>query len=86
MQSNDDTTPAGAPEPGDQPTEPTTPQDPAPEPERPRRLYRSQDERMIAGVAGGLGDYFGIDPVIVRVIAVVLVFAGGAGLLLYAAA
>lgn len=90
MQSNDDTTSAGAPEPGDQPTEPTTPQsapqEPALEPERARRLYRSKDERMIAGVAGGLGDYFGIDPVIVRVVAVALVFAGGAGLLLYLAA
>ncbi len=58
----------------------------AAEPDRPRRLFRSKDERMIAGVAGGLGEYFGIDPVIVRVIAVVLVFAGGAGLLLYLAA
>src|SRR5690242_2787193 len=52
----------------------------------PRRLYRSRDERMIAGVCGGIAEYFAIDPVIVRVIAVALVFAGGAGLLAYAAA
>ncbi|MEA2228287.1 MAG: hypothetical protein QOF04_1917 [Solirubrobacteraceae bacterium] len=52
----------------------------------PRRLYRSRDDRMIAGVCGGLARYFGIDPVIVRVAAVALVFAGGAGLLAYLAA
>jgi phage shock protein PspC (stress-responsive transcriptional regulator) len=52
----------------------------------PRRLYKSRDERMIAGVCGGIAEYFGIDPVIVRVIAVALVFAGGAGLLAYLAA
>jgi phage shock protein PspC (stress-responsive transcriptional regulator) len=52
----------------------------------PRRLYRSRDDRMIAGVCGGLAEYFGIDAVIVRVIAVALVFAGGAGLLAYVAA
>src|SRR4051794_32482634 len=52
----------------------------------PRRLYKSRDERMIAGVCGGIAEYFGIDPVIVRVIAVALVFAGGAGLLAYVAA
>jgi len=34
----------------------------------PRRLYRSRDERMISGVSGGLGVYFGIDPALVRVL------------------
>jgi phage shock protein PspC (stress-responsive transcriptional regulator) len=52
----------------------------------PRRLYRSRDERLIGGVCGGLAEYFGIDPVIVRIIAVALVFAGGAGILAYLAA
>ena len=33
-----------------------------------KRLYRSRDERMIAGVCGGLGEYFGIDPTLVRLI------------------
>lgn len=55
-------------------------------PPAPRRLYKSRDDRVIAGVCGGLAEYFGIDPVIVRVIAVALVFAGGAGLLAYVAA
>jgi phage shock protein PspC (stress-responsive transcriptional regulator) len=52
----------------------------------PRRLKRSRDDRLIAGVCGGLGRYFGIDPVIFRVGAVALVFLGGAGVLLYLAA
>jgi phage shock protein PspC (stress-responsive transcriptional regulator) len=52
----------------------------------PRRLFRSRNERVIAGVCGGLARYLNVDPVIVRVAAVALVFAGGAGLLLYAAA
>ena len=33
----------------------------------PRRLYRSSRERMLCGVAGGVGEYFNIDPVLVRV-------------------
>ena len=33
-----------------------------------KRLYRSRDERMIAGVCGGLGEYFGIDPTLIRLI------------------
>ena len=52
----------------------------------PRRLYRSRSDRMIAGVCGGLARYLNVDPVIVRVVAVALIFVGGAGLLLYAAA
>src|SRR5215210_2383217 len=53
---------------------------------RPRRLERSREERWIAGVCGGLGDYLGIDPVIVRLAAVALVFAGGVGIAAYVAA
>jgi phage shock protein PspC (stress-responsive transcriptional regulator) len=70
--------------PGDPPEdEPTREQ---PQPEEPRRLKRSRDDRLIAGVCGGLGRYFGIDPVIFRVGAVALIFLGGAGALLYLAA
>lgn len=54
--------------------------------EGPRRLYRSRDERVVGGVCGGLAEYFGIDPLIVRIITVALVFAGGAGFLAYLAA
>ncbi len=48
-----------------------------------KRLYRSRDDRMLCGVCGGLAKYFGIDPVIVRVVAVLLAFANGAGILAY---
>jgi phage shock protein C len=48
-----------------------------------RRLYRSRDERMIAGVCGGLGEYFSIDPTLVRVLFVVAAVVGGWGLLAY---
>jgi len=50
------------------------------------RLRRSRSDRKVAGVAGGLGRHLNIDPTILRVLFVVLVFFGGAGLLLYGAA
>lgn len=40
---------------------------------------------MIAGVAGGLADYFGLDPVLVRVLFVALAVFGGGGIILYIA-
>ena len=46
-------------------------------------LRRSADDRLIAGIAGGLGDFFRIDPVIVRVGFIVLTFFGGVGPVLY---
>jgi phage shock protein PspC (stress-responsive transcriptional regulator) len=49
----------------------------------PRRLRRSADDRLIAGVSGGLGRYFDVDPVLFRIAFVLLTFAGGAGLLAY---
>ena len=48
-----------------------------------RRLYRSRSDRMIGGVCGGLARYFDIDPTIVRIIAVLLIFANGIGILAY---
>ena len=49
----------------------------------PRRLARSARGRKIAGVCGGLGEYFNVDPTIVRLIFIAAIFAGGAGILLY---
>ena len=49
----------------------------------PRRFYRDPDNRVIGGVCGGLGAYLDIDPVIVRVILVVLFLAFGIGFLIY---
>lgn len=42
-----------------------------------KQLYRSRTDRKIAGVCGGLAEYFNIDPVFVRVIAVLLLLPGG---------
>lgn len=46
-------------------------------------LRRSRQDKVIAGVAGGIGRYLGIDPVIIRIAFVVLAVSGGSGLLLY---
>lgn len=48
-----------------------------------KKLYRSQSSSMIAGICGGLGEYFNVDPTIVRIAAVLLIFANGMGLLAY---
>jgi phage shock protein C len=49
-----------------------------------KKLYRSRTDRKIAGVCGGLAEYFNIDPTIVRVIAVAMLLPGGApGILAY---
>jgi phage shock protein C len=42
-----------------------------------KRLYRSRTDRMISGVCGGLGEYLGIDPTVVRLLFVLGLFAGG---------
>ncbi|HMJ34058.1 MAG TPA: PspC domain-containing protein [Baekduia sp.] len=52
----------------------------------PRRLLRSRDDRVIAGVCSGIARYFNIDPLIVRIAAVALAFVGGAGVIAYVAA
>ena len=48
-----------------------------------KRLYRSRTNKMLAGVCGGLGDFFELDPTLIRLAAVVLVLAAGAGILAY---
>ena len=48
-----------------------------------KRLQRSRTEKMIAGVCGGLAQYFDIDPTIARLLWVVITIMGGAGILLY---
>ena len=41
-----------------------------------RKLYRSRDKRMIAGVCGGLSEYIGVDPTIVRLLFALGLFLG----------
>ena len=51
-----------------------------------KRLYKSEDNRILCGVCGGVGEYLGIDPTLVRLVWVLIPLAAGAGLLLYIAA
>jgi len=48
-----------------------------------KRLYRSRDERMIWGVCSGIAKYLDVDPTLIRLIAVLTLFLGFAGLLVY---
>jgi phage shock protein PspC (stress-responsive transcriptional regulator) len=91
---NDDTPIMPGPE-GEDPTAPQEPTEEASEEattreqppderrDRPRRLLRSSSDRVIAGVSGGLGDYFGVDPIVFRIGFALSVFFGGLGALAY---
>lgn len=48
-----------------------------------KRLYRSRSNAVLGGVCGGIADYFSIDPTIVRLVWLITVFMGGAGILVY---
>lgn len=48
-----------------------------------KTLYRSRENRILAGVAGGLSEYFEVDATIIRLIFVVATLWGGAGLIIY---
>jgi phage shock protein C len=48
-----------------------------------KRLYRSRNDRKLAGVCGGIAEYYGWDPTLVRVAWVVLTLLGGSGILIY---
>ena len=48
-----------------------------------RKLYRSRTNRKLAGVCGGLAQYFNTDPTLIRVLFVVLALLGGPGLVIY---
>lgn len=50
-----------------------------------KQLYRSNSNKVLGGVAGGLSEYFDVDPIIIRVILVISVFAWGLSLLVYIA-
>lgn len=51
-----------------------------------QRLYRSRTNKVFAGVCGGFAEYFDVDPVIIRILFVLMVLFGGSGILLYIAA
>ena len=48
-----------------------------------KRLYKSRKDKLLCGVCGGLGEYLGVDPVLVRILWVLFAFGGGSGLLAY---
>jgi phage shock protein C len=48
-----------------------------------QRLMRSRNDRIIAGIAGGISNYLAVDPLISRIIFVFLLFSGGIGLVAY---
>lgn len=49
----------------------------------PKKLYRNQNDTVIAGVCSGLAEYFDIDPVLSRIVFVLLALFGGGGVLVY---
>jgi phage shock protein PspC (stress-responsive transcriptional regulator) len=71
-------------QPLEQPAEPTDALPPPPPPAGPKRLYRSSDQKMFLGVCGGLGEYFDIDPTIIRVIFAVTTLLAGTSIAVYA--
>lgn len=48
-----------------------------------KRLYKSNENKMIDGVCGGIGEYFGIDPTLVRLAWILFCLLGGSGILAY---
>ena len=48
-----------------------------------KKLYRSRKDRKIAGVCGGIAEYFNIDSTLVRLLAVITIFFGGGGIIAY---
>ena len=70
------------PEPG--PTGSTGPSEP-PQPAQ-RLVRRSRSERVLAGVCGGVGRYFGVDPVLLRIAFIILALANGLGVVAYVVA
>src|SRR5687767_4139935 len=64
----------------------TRPQEPSTNPLSGKRPHRSRNQRMFSGVSGGIAEYAGIDPTIVRLGFVITSFFGGAGIVAYAVA
>ena len=51
--------------------------------EKNKRLYRSAKSKVFGGIAGGIAEYFDIDPIIIRLLFVIIAFAGGGGVIVY---
>jgi phage shock protein PspC (stress-responsive transcriptional regulator) len=64
-------------------TQPPLTQPTEPVPAHPRRLLRSRSDRVLGGVCGGLGEYFAVDPILFRILTVVLALVGGVSFVAY---
>ncbi|NNE73175.1 MAG: PspC domain-containing protein [Acidimicrobiales bacterium] len=84
MNSTYDEPPTPDPPPADG-NPPSAGSTPPPEPGSDRRLLRTENDKIIGGVAGGIGRYFGFDPVLARIGFVAATALGGAGAVLYLA-
>jgi phage shock protein PspC (stress-responsive transcriptional regulator) len=51
--------------------------------EKEKILYRSKQNRLVGGICGGIGEYFDIDPTIIRIIFILITLFGGSGIILY---
>ena len=54
--------------------------------QEPKRLYRSGKNKVLGGVCGGIGEYLGVDPVIIRLLWIIAIFGWGVGILAYVVA
>jgi phage shock protein PspC (stress-responsive transcriptional regulator) len=50
---------------------------------RTKKLYRSKENRIVGGVCGGLGEYLGINPTLIRLLWLLFIFVAGAGVAAY---
>lgn len=48
-----------------------------------KRLYRNPEDRILGGVCGGLGAYFKVDPILFRILFILIALAGGSGIIIY---
>jgi len=48
-----------------------------------KKLYRSNKDRMLAGVCGGIGQYLGVDATLIRLLWIAATFLGGSGIIAY---
>lgn len=48
-----------------------------------KRIFRSRNDKLLAGICGGLGKYLEIDPVFIRIVFIILVLSVGSGILIY---
>ena len=48
-----------------------------------KRLYKIEEEKKLCGVCGGIAEYFDLDPTIIRLLWIILIFCAGTGILAY---